>query len=249
MPSDMSNKFVFISGGATGIGEAAAMELLNAGATVIINFLPNQEKLIKANELLASNTRCKWITGDIAESSTVNKLIYLLEFNGWLLDICILNAAVMELIPGLMTSGKNLCQTIHNNALSHICICEKLKGHMNTKGKVIAIGTCINKKCMEGAFSYTISKAILESYLKGISEELAAYKLGTAVLICGFTDTDLIKKIILSKRMEKNILNKIPMGRIADITDIIIPLLYLINSDNWIGYRELSVDGGFSLSV
>lgn len=247
--NDLCQKVIFISGGATGIGREVALQLLDRGASVILNYLVEQEALVEEMRSQVKNVgKLICYPGDIRDVSYVLKLKSDIRQIWGEIDACINNASI--LVPGLlqMTNSEQYEATMLNNLKANIKLTEALKSMIGYAGRIINISSCTTGKNIVGAYAYTVSKYALEGYTEALAMEMAAKKITVNAVAPGFTETPMLDFFLPSGRMKKKILTQIPLSHVADVKEIVPSIIYLLSEQaRYITGQVVYVDGGFAI--
>ena len=112
-------------------------------------------------------------------------------------------------------------------------------------GRIVNISSIFGVITKAKRLNYSITKNALLGMTKTYGIELAKHNILTNAVSPGFTKTDLTKNILGEQGM-KELESNIPIGKLADTTDISKVVLFLASEVNsYITSQNIIVDGGF----
>jgi 3-oxoacyl-[acyl-carrier protein] reductase len=98
-----------------------------------------------------------------------------------------------------------------------------------------------------GQANYAASKAGTEAFSKSIALEVGSRGIRVNCVAPGFIQTEMTE--ILNDDQKKNILSKIPLGRIAEAKEVASVVAFLVSEESsYITGHTLSVNGGMYMS-
>lgn len=94
---------------------------------------------------------------------------------------------------------------------------------------------------------YGVAKAGIEMMTKVLSQELAPFNIQVNAVSPGMVRTKFSEPFWSNEEFYEQIVKAIPAGRIAEPTDVALPVLFFCSSaSDFITGQTLSVDGGAS---
>jgi 3-oxoacyl-[acyl-carrier protein] reductase len=166
------------------------------------------------------------------------------------IDICI-NCAGINVIGDLHTISEETYDDIMQiNVKAPFLISQYVSGYMKSgyTGKIVNISSIWGEKTISKRLCYTTSKAALIGMTKTLAVELAKYNILVNTVSPGFTDTDLTRSI-LSKSAINELIEKVPLQRMASPDEIANTVLFLSSDLNsYITGQNIIIDGGFSVT-
>lgn len=139
-------------------------------------------------------------------------------------------------------------QTLTVNALAFFHLTQALAKHDKLKqsGHILAISSIYGDISRKGRFSYTASKYCLNGMVKNLALELGSQKIKVNALAPGFVETSLTRRnnsVETIAQMQK----AIPLGHLADVSDIAKAAYFLASEDNrYINGQIIIADGGYT---
>jgi len=119
-----------------------------------------------------------------------------------------------------------------------------IKNYKNKILDIVFISSSLGLKVDAGTLLYSSSKLGLESLMKSIVIEYSVFKVRCNILVLGFFNSPLWKK--LPKDKKERIKNLIPKGKIGNISNISKALNFL-EKNNYINSSSIYLDAGFGV--
>jgi len=247
---NLKKKFALITGAGKGIGKACAIALAEAGANLII-ISRTQKDLDKVSKIAKKlKVKCKAYVCDITNYDKLKKIIE--QQNR--IDILINNAGTN--IPEHFTEVKreNMEYLVKVNSiatfnLAQLCALKMIKA----KNRKKIGGAIVNMSSQMGHVSgpkrsvYSMTKFGMEGMTKGMALELAINNIRVNTICPTFVVTPMTKKFLKNKKFKKDMLECIPLGRFAELSEISSAAVFLASdAASMITGTSLLVDGGWT---
>lgn len=248
-----ANKKVFISGGATGIGEVAALLFAQQGAIVTIfdRDIENGEKCLQ--KILDSGGRGIFISGNLIYPEEIEKAIdqSLKTYGG--IDILINNAGVESPYSVHEMPIEEWDRVMAVNLRGMYLMAKAVIPIMKKSGG----GAIINTASISGLLGWPISAAYCASkggviqLTKQMAVDYAQDNIRVNCIAPGTTLTPLIERIFQQEsepeKAKQQISQMHPLGRFAQPEEIAQAILFLASEDaSFITGAVLPVDGGYT---
>lgn len=163
-------------------------------------------------------------------------------------DILINNAGI-NIIKDLESIEDEDIQKINQiNLIAPLKLIQNCTKYMknNNQGKIVNISSIWGVRSKEKRTLYSSTKFGIIGQTKALARELAEYNILVNAICPGFTATDLTMQSLSKKELE-DIINQIPMRRMAEPKEIAKSVKFLISSDNtYITGQTLVIDGGYT---
>ncbi|MEO7852606.1 MAG: SDR family NAD(P)-dependent oxidoreductase [Rubrivivax sp.] len=228
---DLKGRAAVITGGAQGIGYAAAQRMLQSGAAVALWDI-DTERLASASETLSTlgkvSTHCVELTD---ESSVTGATQATLAQHGQI-DVLLNNAGITggngvtwELDPAMWR------RVIEVNLIGPYLTCRAVVPHMIGRGygRIVNIASVAGKEGNPNASHYSASKAALIALTKSLGKELA----NQGVLVNAITPAA-AKTAMFDTMAQSHIdfmLSKIPMARFLEVGEAAAMIAWLASED------------------
>lgn len=164
--------------------------------------------------------------------------------------VLVLNAATNEniLFENIDTEKFQRYQNI--NTLANIYIIQSALHYMKAInfGRIVLVGSIWSSRTRITKSLYSISKASLKGVCTTLTIEYANQNILTNIVSPGIVKTEMTNNN-LSKGDKEAFLNKIPMKRFAEPSEIANLIYFLGSEDNsYISGQEIFIDGGFNIA-
>src|ERR1700712_1121542 len=183
-------KTAVITGGATGIGLAAAKRFIEEGAFVFI-FGRRQDALDAAVAELGPQARA--VKGSVSDESDLDRLYAAVRAERGTLDIVFANAGAGSPLPLGKITAEHIADTFDTNVKGTIFTVQKALPLMGPGGSIILTGSSAGTTGATAFSAYSASKAAVRNLAKTWVEDLKGTGIRVNVLSPGPTATDLAK--------------------------------------------------------
>ena len=240
----LSNKIAIVTGGNSGIGYAAAQELISEGASVIITGRNKASLETSAKELNA-----KAIVADQADLKSIDQLVEEVKATYGKIDIIFLNAGTAAFAPLEFASEEHYDTIMNVNVKGVYFTLQKLLPILND-GASVVFNTSINAHVgMPNSSVYAGSKAAILAFNRVFATELAPRKIRVNAISPGPVETPLYGKLGLGHEevagFGEILGKKILLNRFGQPNEIGKAVVFLASADaSFITGTELVVDGG-----
>ncbi|HTN10558.1 MAG TPA: SDR family oxidoreductase [Acetobacteraceae bacterium] len=241
--SRLKGKTAVITGGATGIGRAAAKRFIEEGAFVFI-FGRRQEALDAAVADLGPNVRA--VQGSVSDEADLDRLYAAVKAERGTLDIVFANAGTGSLLALGEITAEHIDETFDTNVKGTIFTVQKALPLMGTGGSIILTGSSAGTTGAPAFGAYSASKAAVRNLAKTWAEDLKGTGIRVNVLSPGPTATELAKAAVGEEGL-KAFASMNPLQRMADPSEIGAVAAFLASSDSsFMTASEVAVDGGLA---
>jgi NAD(P)-dependent dehydrogenase (short-subunit alcohol dehydrogenase family) len=239
----LNGKTAVITGGATGIGKAAAKRFIEEGAFVFI-FGRRQEQLDTAVAELGPNARA--IKGSVSDEADLDRLYEAVKTERGSVGIVFANAGAGSQLPLGQLTAEHIDQTFDTNVKGTIFTIQKALPLMHEGGSIILTGSSAGTTGAPGFTAYSASKAAVRNLARTWAEDLKGTGIRVNVLSPGATATELAKEA-LGEEGQKAYGAMTPLQRMADPSEIAAAAAFLASSDSsFMTASEVAVDGGLA---
>lgn len=249
----LENKVAIVTGAAQGIGKAIALRMAEEGANIAIVDIKKDKAENVKDEIEAIGSNAEVIKTDISKEKEVKEMIGKVIGKFGKIDILVNNAGVLVRGKFLETSEKKWDKAMNINLKgAFLCAKEAAKVMLakNTGGKIINI-TSIDGEVVyyHGDHApYGVAKAGLIMLTKGMAVELAEENINVNAIAPGVVKTDIAGDSMEDKEHYREVVNDIPMKRMAKPDEITGAAVFLASSDSeYVTGTTLFVDGGWTI--
>ena len=239
----LNGKTAVITGGATGIGLAAARRFVEEGAFVFI-FGRRQDALDAAVAELGPTARA--VKGSVSDEADLDRLYAAVKAERGGLDIVFANAGAGSPLPLGQITARHIEETFDTNVKGAIFTVQKALPLMGPGGSIILTGSSAGTTGAAGFTAYSASKAAVRNLARTWAEELKGTGVRVNVLSPGATATELAKAA-LGEAGQKAYGAMTPLQRMADPAEIAAAAAFLASPDSsFMTASEVAVDGGLA---
>ncbi|KAH7305228.1 glucose dehydrogenase [Stachybotrys elegans] len=239
----LQGKTAVITGGATGIGLAAAKRFVEEGAFVYI-YGRRQEALDKALVSLGPNARA--IQGSVSDLADLNRLYEAVKTERGTLDIIFANAGVGSQLPLGEITVEHCDEIFDINVKGTIFTVQRGLPLMGPGGSLILTGSSAGTTGAPAFTVYSASKAAVRNLARTWAEDLKGTGIRVNVLSPASTATELAKEALGEEGL-KVYGNLTPLKRMGDPAEIGAVAAFLASDDSsFMTGSEVAVDGGLA---
>lgn len=251
MQIDLHGKRVLITGGNTGLGAAMVRAFAAAGAKVGINYVAQSQD---AEELVSALKRAGGeaiaIDADVSAPDAVADMFTTLDKTWGGIDVLINNAGIDgPRAPSWEADIEAWRKVIDINlAGAFLCAREALKRMTAQRSGVIINTSSVHEKIAWSGYSaYAASKAGISMMSKTLAQEAGPYGVRVLCIAPGAIATPINANVWQDPTGLKDLLTKIPMGRIGKPEDI-AGMAVVLASDiaSYVTATTVFIDGGMT---
>jgi NAD(P)-dependent dehydrogenase (short-subunit alcohol dehydrogenase family) len=246
--SGLKNQAVLITGGSKGIGKECALAFGEAGARVGI-VARNEEEIQRTVQEL-KEIGCEAI-GIKADVSNVEDIRYMMEqfvtYFGTI-DILVNSAGINKPTKAIDVTEELWDSMLNINLKGAFFAAQEAAKVMlkNGKGKIINLSSQMGSVGYYDRAPYCASKGGLDNMIKALAVEWAPYICINNVAPT-FVETPFTEGFFKNEDFLKEVISRIPMGRIGQPKDIVGAVIYLASEyADMVTGTTLKVDGGWT---
>jgi glucose 1-dehydrogenase len=246
----LEGKVAIVTGAGRGIGRGIAIRLAKEGAAVIVNYNASADE---AAQVVAEIERAGGMA--VAHQADVGNL----ESHDGLLAECdrfggidiLVNNAGLEVLEHALEVTPAAWDKTHDVNLkgSYFLSCKAASAMKERGGKIICISSVHDVQPLLRRAAYSSSKGGLLMMVKSLALELAQFGINVNGVSPGAIRTDMNRASLDDPLRRKQLLTRIPAGRVGNPEDIAGVVAFLASSDaDYIHGTTIYVDGGLLLS-
>lgn len=244
-PFSLEGKTILVTGAASGIGKAIAIECSKMEGSVIVTDRDRQRS--EETMGLLSGSGHSFFTADINNDEEINELIAKLPQ----LEGIVHCAGIVKTLPFQFVNKESLSLVMNTNFMAPTIISAQLiKKKKLTKGaSIVFISSVSGTYCTLPANSmYTASKSAIDGIAKGMALDLAHKKIRVNTINPGMIDTNLLAAGVISEEQLAEDEKRYPLGRYGKPKEVAYAAIYLLSdASKWITGINLLIDGGYTL--
>ena len=242
----LENKVVFITGGASGLGRAAAVAAAEEGAKVVIADLPGSDHAAALAEVRAAGAEAVFIPLDVTDSANIQQAIAATVAQFGRLDVALNNAGIGEGFFSFLETSEESFQRIINVNLTGVFTCMKyeLALFMQQGGGVIVnMSSLAGLKGAPGLSAYAASKHGVLGLTRVAAQEFARRNVRVNAICPYYIDTPLIKDA--PEEVRNQMIAASPMKRLGRAEEVAKAFIYLASDDSsYTNGTQLVIDSG-----
>jgi NAD(P)-dependent dehydrogenase (short-subunit alcohol dehydrogenase family) len=244
----LEGKIALVTGGSSGIGLAAAKQLVDEGAYVFITGRRDAELAAAVKEI---GKNVAGVQGDVANLGDLDRLFVRIKSEKGKLDVVFANAGVAKYAPIGAITEDTFDSIFSVNVKGVLFTVQKALPLMPDGGSIILNASIVASKGLPTNSVYSATKAAVRSFARTWTTDLKARRIRVNAVSPGTIDTPGLNGLLASSEVgaerRKLISNAVPLGRFGTPEEIAKAVVFLASDDaSYITGTELFVDGGFA---
>jgi len=242
----LKGKVALVTGGSRGIGRSIALELVKAGAVVVISYSKNEAEAEETLRLIKKlGGFGKSIKGDVSIYKDASEMIDFTIKSFGSIDILVNNAGISH-VGLFMDMQENQWNNLLDIDLKGVINCSHYAlQHMvrQKKGNIINISSIWGNSGASCEAVYSAAKGAVNSFTKALAKEMAPSNIIVNAISPGVINTEMNNW--LTKEEKEELTNEIPMQRFGSPEDIGKLAVFLASdAASYITGQIITVDGG-----
>ena len=247
--SGLEGKVALITGGATGIGRAAAILLAKEGASLVIGDVNEVGSAEVVREIEDGGGAALVRRCDVGVEEDIKALVGTAESEYGGLDVVFGNAGLLQTSVLQDLSVELFERHLRLNLTANFLLAKHAAPAMRRRGggSIIFMASAGGLRGTRGSVAYNASKGGLVNMTRGLADELADDGIRVNCLCPGWVDTPFNKPFWdhAGVGAEEEILKGVPLGRQSTPEEVAPAVVFLAGSGaGYITGQALVVDGG-----
>lgn len=262
----VDGKVAIVTGAGRGIGKAIALILAEAGADTTVVARTREQIEQTAGDIRKLGRKALAIPADVGQEDQVKKVVEQTISQFGKIDILVNNAGIavskpVVLIPGAEVAGftgkvseqdeqttlQEWRKIIDTNLTGAFIFAQAVGPYMmkQRKGKVINTSSTAADEGLPRISAYSASKAGLSTFTRCLASEWGPFNINVNAIAPGIIRTDMVAHHLENPKSREAILQRIPLGRVAEPRDVALLVLFLASeASDYLTGQIFTIDGG-----
>ncbi len=247
--SGLDGKVALITGGATGIGRAAAVLLAREGAKVVVGDVNEGAAAETVGEVEGGGGTALFRRCDVGVEEDIGALVETCESAYGGLDVVFGNAGLLRTSALQDLSVELFERHLRLNLTANFLLAKHAAPPMRRRGggAIVFMASAGGLRGTRGSVAYNAAKGGLVNMTRGLADELAADNIRVNCLCPGWVDTPFNKPFWdhAGEGAEREILRGVPLGRQGTPEEVAPAVVFLAGAGSgYITGQALVIDGG-----
>lgn len=244
---DFQGKVVIVTGGASGMGEASARGFAKAGAHVTI-----VDRNEAGGRQVATETGARVQVGDVSDSAFCDAVVAATLAQYGRLDVLVNAAGIILRASGVETTDEQWQRIMGVNVSGTFFMCRAAIRVMKPQGSgsIVNFGSIWGDLGAAGVAAYCASKGAVHNLTRALALEHARDGIRINAVCPGEVNTPMLqseRKEPITPELLQRLAETVPMGRLADPTEIAQVVLFLASSQaSYMTGSLVLVDAGYA---
>ncbi len=247
--ANLEGQVALVTGASRGIGQAIALALGQAGATVIGTATSDKGAQAISDYLAAASIKGSGMKLNVTDAAEVDAVIAATEKDFGAIGILVNNAGITRDNLLMRMKDEEWDDILATNLTSVFRLSRAvLRAMMKARaGRIISIASVVGAMGNAGQTNYSAAKAGIMGFTKSLAREVGSRNITVNCVAPGFIDTDMTRALPDAQR--EALLAHIPLGRLGAAEDIAQAVAFLASpAAGYISGTTLHVNGGMYMA-
>lgn len=249
---DLDGKVAFLPGGYGDLGEAITWGLAKRGARVIVAGRNAAKGAALAARLDAGGYAAHAVACDVEDLGAIRSTVDAVAGDYGRIDILVNCVGIQREQPLLDVTADAFDEVYRVNLRSAMFLGQAVARHQLSGGgkqvHLLSVRAQLGLR-NRGYSAYCATKGGLVMLIKQHAMELAPHGITVNGVAPTFVYTEMIRHVMEDPAFRQALIDRIPLGRIADPKDVVGPALFFSSpASNFVTGQTLYVDGGITAS-
>jgi glucose 1-dehydrogenase len=247
------DKVVIVTGATKGIGEACAYEFAKEGAKVVVT-----GRSVDLGEQVVENIRTKggdalYVRCDIGQKSKIDALIEAAVYHYGTIDVVVNNAGVYHSADFFDIGEEDWDWVMSVDLRGTFFVSQgaaRVMVDQNKGGSIVNVSSVMAQLALADQIPYCAAKGGVNQLTKAMA--LSLVDKGIQVNCCapGPVLTELMERVVNNEEKRKQLMDRLPFGRIASCEELARVILFLASRDaEYMVGQTIYPDGGRSIQA
>ncbi|MCY8533014.1 SDR family NAD(P)-dependent oxidoreductase [Bacillus vallismortis] len=245
---NVMNKIALVTGGGTGIGRAASMELAKRGAIVAVNYSRSQSEAEETVEMIQkSGGQAFAIRTNVSKEREVQDMVQSIVKTYGTIDVLVNNASMTRHIPmdDLEAATEDVWDELYAVNVKGMFFCARAVVPFMKKSKagaIINVGSIAGITGAGSSMPYAVSKSAVHGLTKSLAHALAP-----EIRVNGVAPGAVATRWWAGREEKmKSMIGALPLQRMAESDDVAKLICSLVEQESLTG-QIITVDSGQTL--
>jgi len=247
---DLTDQTAIVTGSSKGIGREIALLLAESGANIAL-IARNKEELEEVSrEIEKLGRKALPIAFDLTNTNEIEEVVDQVYKHFGRIDILVNNAGINIPVPAEEVTIENWDLIMDINLKSVFFMSKAVGKYMKlrNRGKIVNMSSQMAFVGYYKRSAYSTSKGGITQLTKALAIEWASNNINVNAIAPTFIETPMTKAMFDDLEFKNEVLNRIPLGRLAKTEDLFGAVIYLAsNASNMVTGQTLIVDGGWTV--
>jgi 3-oxoacyl-[acyl-carrier protein] reductase len=247
--ANLEGQVALVTGASRGIGQAIALALGQAGASVIGTATSDKGAQAIGDYLAAANVKGSGMRLNVTDATEVEAVIAAISTQFGDVGILVNNAGITRDNLLMRMKDEEWDDILATNLTSVFRLSRAvLRAMMKARrGRIISIASVVGAMGNAGQTNYSAAKAGIMGFTKSLAREVGSRNITVNCVAPGFIDTDMTRALPDAQRQA--LLSHIPLGRLGSVEDIAQAVAFLASpAAGYISGTTLHVNGGMYMA-
>jgi 3-oxoacyl-[acyl-carrier protein] reductase len=242
----LSEQTCLVTGASRGIGRGIAEELGAHGAEVVVNYRSSEAEAYEVVDAIEdAGGSAIAVQGDVADMEAVEGMCERVHDAFGRVDVLVNNAGITvdKKFENMTREDWDRVIEVNLGGVFNCTHCLFDDVRESDQGRLINISSVVGQQGNYGQANYATTKSGLFGFTRTIALELARTGSTANCVAPGFVRTDMLETV--PDRVKEKILDRIPLGRFAEIEDVAGIVRFLASEQSsYMTGQILAVNGG-----
>ncbi len=236
-------KTVVVTGGASGIGLDVARRSQRDGWQVV---LLDHDK--QATSTRAAQLGCDHVVADVTEPDELTTSFTEITGRYGHIDALVNSAGMTRTAASAELAIADWKRVVDVNLSGTFYSCRAAVEHMRPGSAIVNLTSIASVRALPGRAAYTATKFGVVGLTRVLAVEWAALQIRVNAVGPAWTRTPLFDALVDQDKVDEgDLTRRIPMGRLAEVSDVSAAIAYLLSTDAaFVTGQTLYVDGGYT---
>ncbi len=247
----LTGKTALITGATAGIGRAIAEEFLNLGSQIFMVARTEHHVNQSLAEWKETKHPVHGTAADVSKAEDREKIFSKFSKHFEKLDLLINNVGTNIRKPVMDYSEEEFRSILETNLVSAFEMCRLAYPLLKRSElpSIVNIGSVAGLTHIRTGAPYGMTKAALLQLTRNLAGEWAKEGIRVNMVAPWYTRTPLAEQVLKNAEYKKDVLDRTPMGRIAEVEEVATTTAFLcMPASSFITGQCIAVDGGFMIN-